>query len=56
MNEIKFMVFDARTDEIVNGHFMLTCDGVLYKTFLGIAFKIKEPDKYTVRMIADEVD
>ena len=50
----KFRVF--QTETMVKGHFLLSSDGILYRTILGFTFKVKHPERYEVRFIAEQVD
>lgn len=54
MTNKKFVVF--QTETMVKGHFLLSSDGILYRTILGITFKVRHPERYEVRFIAEQVD
>ena len=54
MNNQKFVVF--QTEQAIKGHFLLSSDGILYRTILGFTFRVKHPERYEVRFIADKVD
>ena len=50
----RFMVFQKELP--IKGHFMLANNGTLYRTILGLTFKVKHPERYEVRFIAEQVD